>query len=50
MVPALLSNIKLGWKGLPGASTLAYLSEASVTKPKSFITLTQGANVIKLFS
>jgi hypothetical protein len=35
---------------LPGRNTLAYLASPSATKKKSFITLTPGANVIKLFT
>jgi hypothetical protein len=34
---------------LPGSNTLAYLASSSATKKKSFITLTPGLNVIKLF-
>jgi hypothetical protein len=47
MVPALLANIRLGWKDLPGTNTLAYLSEEWVTQ-KKIITLRPGANVVKL--
>jgi hypothetical protein len=38
-VPALLANIRLGWKGLPGTDALAQLAPLLVTKKKSFITL-----------
>jgi hypothetical protein len=39
---------RLCWKVLPRTNTLAYF--ASVKKIKSFLTLTPGANVIKLFT
>jgi hypothetical protein len=41
----------LDWtgKGLPGTNTLAYLASSSATKKKSFITLTPGVDVRKLF-
>jgi hypothetical protein len=43
---ALLSNIRLGWKGLPKTNTLTSL----VIKKKSFFkTLTTSVNVTKLF-
>ncbi len=38
--PALLANVKLGLKGLPWPSALAYLASSSVEKKKSFIALT----------
>jgi hypothetical protein len=40
------SNIKPGWKGLPGTKALAYLASLSVMK-KNVLTLTTGVNVIK---
>jgi hypothetical protein len=36
---ALLENIRLGWKGLPGIITLAYYENSLITDVKSFITL-----------
>jgi hypothetical protein len=47
---ALPANIMLYWKVLTLSYTLAYWSEASVTKKKCFIILPPRANVIKLFS
>jgi len=43
-------NIRLGWKGLTGANTLAYYENSQFTDRKSFITLDPGDDVIKLFS
>ncbi len=40
--PALLTNIRLGWKSLPGTNTLAYYENSKITDGKSFITLTPG--------
>ncbi len=37
------------WKGFPRANPLAYWASLSVTKEKSFITLTPGANAIRHF-
>jgi hypothetical protein len=37
---ALSTNAKLGFQGLLGTNTLAYLPAVLVTKTKSFITLT----------
>jgi hypothetical protein len=59
--PEVGSNIRLGWKGLPGTNTLAYYTQILITTVKSFITLTPGqsfplvillagANFIKLFT
>jgi hypothetical protein len=31
LAPALRANIKLGWKGLPGANTLAYNEHLYIT-------------------
>ncbi len=42
------TNIGLGRKGFVGANALAYLLRSG--GEKSFITLTSGANVIKLFT
>ncbi len=46
---ALLANVRLGWKGLPGTNALAYFASSSATEKKVFVTLEPGANVIKLF-
>ena len=43
------SDIRLGWKGLPGTNSLAYYERSYLTAVKSFITLRPGPNVIKLF-
>ncbi len=57
---AFLTNIRLGWKGLPGANTLAHYKYLFITTVKSFITSSPGlgckdqsisvAFVIKLFT
>ncbi len=36
---ALLTNIRLAWKGLRGTNTLAYFAATSVTKKKSLINI-----------
>jgi hypothetical protein len=41
-VPALLANIGMGWKGLPGTNTLAYYEHFEITtvkkiEPKSLV-------------
>ncbi len=43
------ANVRLDWKVIASSSTLAYLAWLLLTKEKSFITLTPGANVMKLF-
>jgi hypothetical protein len=48
--PEVLSNIRLGWKGLARTYCLAYLTKASVTKKKGFISLKPNFVVTKLFS
>ncbi len=48
--PALLTNIRLDWKGLLGTTPLGYLFPLLVTKKKSFSKLTLEPNVIKLFT
>ncbi len=35
----LLTNIRLGWKGVPRANTIAYYENEKITGVKSFITL-----------
>jgi hypothetical protein len=47
--PALLTNLRLGWRGLPGTNTLAYYKNSLIADRKSFITLASDLNVIKLF-
>jgi hypothetical protein len=37
--PALATNIRLGWKGLPWTNALAYFEKLKLTAAKSFITL-----------
>jgi hypothetical protein len=48
---ALLENIGLGWKGLPGTNTLAYYKHSQITAVKSFITMGSSVddNAIKLY-
>jgi hypothetical protein len=46
---ALLANIRLGWKSLPGTNALAYYENLSITDKKVFITLASGAKVTKRF-
>jgi hypothetical protein len=36
---ALPTNIRLGWKGLPGTNALTYYEKLKLTAVKSFITL-----------
>jgi hypothetical protein len=43
-----LANIKLGCKDLQGSNTLAYLSEAAMTKKHSFKKFASTANRIKI--
>jgi hypothetical protein len=40
--PALPASNRLGWKGLPGANTLAYYEHSLIAAVKSFITLGRG--------
>jgi hypothetical protein len=37
MAPALVANIKLGWKGLPGTNALAYLAASIATEKNWFL-------------
>jgi hypothetical protein len=46
----LLTNIRLGWKGLLVANVVACLASTSAMKEKSFIRMRPSVNVIKLFS
>ncbi len=41
---ALPTNIKQGWKGLPGKNSIAYFELSQIVAVKSFITLGPGAN------
>ena len=43
------ANVRLDWKVIAITNTLAYLALSTVTKENYFITLTPGANVIKLY-
>jgi hypothetical protein len=36
------TNVKLGWKSLPGTNTLAYYKNPYITDKESFITLGPG--------
>ncbi len=45
----LAAIVRLDWKVIASANTLAYMASSTVRKEKCFITLTPGANVIKLF-
>ncbi len=46
---ALPTNIRLGWKGLPGTNALDYYERLQLTAVKSLITLATDDNLIKLF-
>jgi hypothetical protein len=46
---ALPTNSRLGWKGLTLSNALTYYEKASLMAVKSFITLANGAKVIKTF-
>ncbi len=41
---ALPTNIRLGWKGLPGKNALAYYEKSKLTAIKSFIILATGSS------
>ena len=45
---ALSSNIRLGWKALPGTNTLAYYENSQITAVKSFLTLAPGVSIFNL--
>jgi hypothetical protein len=47
---AILTNIRLAGKNLPGKNTLAYVAKVFVTNKKVLKTLKPGVNFIKLFS
>jgi len=44
------TNIRLGWKILPGTNTLAYLKKLLIMGVKCFISSSPGVYVLKLFS
>ncbi len=41
---ALLTSIRLDWKGLPGTNSLAFYKHSQITDVKSFITLGPGVD------
>jgi len=43
------ANVRLDWKVIASANTLAYLASSTVTKEKCFITLTPGRGVQRHF-
>ena len=43
------ANVRIDWKVVASTNTLAYLASSTVTKEKSFITLTPSVKVIRLF-
>ncbi len=43
------ANARLDWKVIASTNTLAYLALSTVTKEKSFITLTPGGDFINIF-
>ncbi len=43
-------NTRLGWKGLPGASTLTHYGNPKITAVKSYMIQAPGANGIKFFN
>jgi hypothetical protein len=47
---ALSTNIRLGWKGLPGTNVLAYYEKSLLTAVKKFYNIGHWFIVIKLFS
>jgi hypothetical protein len=48
-VLAFLTNSRLGWKGLPVASTLAYYKYSCITDVKSFIRLPPVVRNLQIF-
>ncbi len=44
-----IANIRLGWKGLTGTNTLAYLPHSRSKKKKSFVTLGPVACTINIY-
>jgi hypothetical protein len=47
---ALFTDIKLGWKGLPGTSTLAFSKKLLIADVKSFITLARGPMLFNYYA
>ncbi len=47
--PALLTNIRLGYRGLPGTNTLAYEEKSKIMDRNCYITLGPGVYRTKLF-
>jgi hypothetical protein len=48
--PALLANVKLGWKGLARINTLAYYEHPNIRATKGFLTLGPAFKVMKIFT
>ncbi len=49
-VPALPTNIRLSWKGLPRTKTLAYYVNPYIMSVKSFIAQAPGVSIETLFT
>ncbi len=49
-LPALSPNIRLGWKCVTLANTVAYFKTAQITVVKKFYSTGLGVNIIKRFS
>ncbi len=47
---ALLTNYRLGWKGLPRTNAVVYYKNSYITDKKSFIKVSPGHNVINVFT
>ncbi len=47
---ALLTYIRLGWKGLLRTNTLDYYEHSYITDPKSFVTLVPGIQIVQIFN
>jgi hypothetical protein len=45
----LLAILRFGWKCLPRTNTIAYYVHSQITVVNSFVALTPGVDVIKLF-
>ncbi len=45
-----LTNNRLGWKRLPWKNTPAYYEQSQIAEEKSFVILSPGVNVMKLFT
>ncbi len=46
-IPALQTDIRLGWKGLPWTNTIGYYENSLITAVKSFITFGPGRNKLE---